>query len=65
MASLSRSLYDMPGLNSHMDVLFLGQRSFLNKLLEQGYAKERLKSSSKKMYGRYEDPIKQNEVPHS
>ena len=35
-----------------------------NKLLEQGYVKERLKSSLK-FYGRYEDLIKQYEVSHS
>ena len=33
-----------------------------NKLLEQGYVKERLKSSFKKFYGRYGDLIKQYEV---
>ena len=33
------------------------------KLLEQGYVKERLKSSLKKFYGRYGDLIKQYEVP--
>ena len=33
-----------------------------NKLLEQGYVKERLKSSSRKFYGRYGDLIKQYEV---
>ena len=31
-------------------------------LLEQGYAKERLKTSLKKFFGRYRDPIKQSEV---
>ena len=36
-----------------------------NKLLEQGYVKERLKSSLKKFYGRYSDLIKQYEVPLS
>ena len=34
----------------------------LNKLLEQGYVKERLKSSLMKFYGRYRDLIKQYEV---
>ena len=34
----------------------------LNKLLEQGYVKERLKSSLRKFYGRYGDLIKQYEV---
>ena len=33
-----------------------------NKLLEQGYVKERLKSSLGKFYGRYRDLIKQYEV---
>ena len=33
-----------------------------NKLLEQGYVKERLKSSLRKVYGRYGDLIKQYEV---
>ena len=33
-----------------------------NKLFEQGYVKERLKSSLKKFYGRYGDLIKQYEV---
>ena len=33
-----------------------------NKLLEQGYIKERLKSSLRKFYGRYRDLIKQYEV---
>ena len=36
-----------------------------NKLLEQGYVKERLKSSLRKFYGRYGDLIKQYEVPLS
>ena len=36
-----------------------------NKLLEQGYVKERLKSSFRKFYGRYGDIIKQYEVPLS
>ena len=33
-----------------------------NKLLEQGYVKERLKSSLRKFYGRYGDLIKQYDV---
>ena len=36
-----------------------------NKLLGQGYAKERLKSSLRKVYGRYGDLTKQYEVPLS
>ena len=58
MASLFRSLYDMPGLAPLINVLFWGRY----KLLEQGYVKERLKSSLRKFYGRYGDLIKQYEV---
>ena len=36
-----------------------------NKLLRQGYVKERLKSSLRKFYGRYGDLTKQYEVPLS
>ena len=36
-----------------------------NKLLGQGYVKERLRSSLRKFYGRYGDLIKQYEVPIS
>ena len=36
-----------------------------NKLLEQGYVEERLKSSLRNFYGRYGDLIKQYEVPLS
>ena len=36
-----------------------------NKLLGQGYVKERLKSSQRKLYGRYRDLIKPDEVPLS
>ena len=36
-----------------------------NKLLGQGYVKERLKSSLRKSYGRYGDLTKQYEVPLS
>ena len=36
-----------------------------NKLFEQGYVKERLKSSLRKFYGCYRDLIKQYEVPLS
>ena len=36
-----------------------------NKLLEQGYVKERLKSSLRKFYGRHRDLTKQYEVPLS
>ena len=41
---------------------FLRATRLSNKLLEQGYVKERLKSSLRKFYGRYEDLIKQYEV---
>ena len=34
-----------------------------NKLLGQGYVKERLRSSLRKFYGRYVDLIKQHEAP--
>ena len=36
-----------------------------NKLIGQGYVKERLKSSLRKFYGRYGDLTKQYEVPLS
>ena len=51
------------GKSVELDILFLGP--LLLELLEQGYVKERLKSSSKKFYGRYGDLIKQYEVPLS
>ena len=41
--------------------LYLSTR-LSNKLLEQGYVKERLKSSFRKFYGRYGDLIQQYEV---
>ena len=60
------SLYDMTGLDPHVDFfLFREQRGFPKKILEQGYVKIRLKSSLKKFYGRYGDLIKQYEVPPS
>ena len=62
MVSLFRSLYDMPGLAPRMDVLFWVRRDFQRSFLELGYVKERLKSSLRKFYGRYEDLIKQYEV---
>ena len=52
----------MPGLAPRMDVLFWGGGDFSNKILEQGYVKERLKSSLRKFYGRYGDFIKQYKV---
>ena len=42
--------------------LILRATRLSNKLLEQGYVKERLKSSLRKFYGRYGDLIKQYEV---
>ena len=53
MAFLSPSCYGMPGL-AHL--LRAARLSY--KLLEQGYVRERLKSSLKKFYGRYWDLIK-------
>ena len=50
--------------NSAANVILRATR-LSNKLLEQGYVKERLKSSLKKFYGRYGDLIKQYEVPLS
>ena len=41
----------------------LQERCVSNKLLGQGYVKERLKSSLRKFYGRYGDLTKQYEVP--
>ena len=48
-----------------MNVLFWGRCELSNKLLRQGYVKERLKSSLRKFYGRYGDLTKQYEVPLS
>ena len=42
--------------------LILSATRLSNKLLEQGYVKERFKSSLRKFYGRYGDLIKQYEV---
>ena len=46
-----------------MNVLILRVMRLSNKLLGQGYVKERLKSSLRKFYGRYGDLTKQYEVP--
>ena len=62
IASLSQSLYDMPGFALRMNVLFWGRHDFQ---ISFSNVKERLKSSSKKFYGRYRDLIKQYEVPLS
>ena len=48
-----------------MNVFFLRTVWLSNKLLGQGYVKERLKSSLRKFYGRYGDLTKQYEVPLS
>ena len=42
--------------------LVLRAKRLSNKLVEQGYVRERLKSSLSKFYGRYGDVIKQYEV---
>ena len=62
MASFFRSFYGMPGLAPRMDVLSWGRRDFQISFVEQGNVKERLKSSLRNWYGRYEDLIKQYEV---
>ena len=51
--------------SSSYDCFILGAVRLSNKLLGQGYVKERLKSSLKKFYGRYGDLTKQYEVPLS
>ena len=57
---------DTRGIAPLMNVLFWGQCDFIsNKLLGQGYVKERLKSFLRKFYGRYGDRTKQYEVPLS
>ena len=58
MASLFRSLHDIPGPANHMDVLFLRRRDFQITFPNR----ERLKLSLRKFYGRYGDLIKQYEV---
>ena len=65
IAFLSHNSSDTPGLAPLMNVLFLRAMRLSNKLLGQGYIKERLKSSLRKFYGRYGDLIKQYEVPLS
>ena len=47
---------------SSFECIMLRATRLSNKLLEQGYVKERLNSSLKKFYGRYGDLIKQYEV---
>ena len=48
---------------SSYECLILRAMRLSNKLLGQGYVKERLKSSLRKFYGRYGDLTKQYEVP--
>ena len=50
---------------SSYECFILRATGLSNKLREHGYVKERLKSSLKKIYGRYRDLIKQYKVPHS
>ena len=50
---------------SSYECFILSAMRLSNKLLEQGYVKERLKSSLRKFYGRYGDLTKQDEVPLS
>ena len=65
MAFLSRNLSDTPGLASSYECFILRAMRLSNKLLGQGYVKERLKSSLRKFYDRYGDLTKQYEVPLS
>ena len=50
------------GASSSYECFILRAVQLSNKLLGQGYVKERLRSSLKKFYGRYGDLIKQYEV---
>ena len=50
---------------SSYECFILRAMQLSNKLLWQGYVKERLKSSLRKFYGRYGDLTKQYEVPLS
>ena len=65
IAFLSHNSSDTPGLAPLMNVSFLRAVRLSNKLLGQGYGKERLISSLRKFYGRYGDLIKQYEAPLS
>ena len=62
MAFLSHNLSDTPGLAPPYECFILRAMRLSNKLLGQGYVKERLKSSLRKFYG---DLTKQYEVPLS
>ena len=64
MVFLSHNSSDTPGLAPLMN-FFVRAVRLSNKLLGQGYVKERLKSSLSKFYGRYGDVTKQYEVPLS
>ena len=58
MVCKSHSTYGMPGLASLMNVLFWDWRDFLVSFLSRDiYARELLKSSLRKFYGRNSDPI--------
>ena len=61
MAFLSHNSSD-PSSSSY-ECFVLRAVRLSNKLLGQGYVKERLRSSLRKFYGRYGDLIKQYEVP--
>ena len=50
---------------SSYECFVLRAKRLSNKLLGQGYVKERLKSSLRKFYGRYGDLTEQYEVPFS
>ena len=58
MVLLSHNSYDILGLS-----FILKAKELFKKLFELGYAKERLTSSLKKFYGRYDYLIKQYEAP--
>ena len=59
LAFLSHSSYYMTRNASHKNVLFW----LFNKLLEQNYIMERLKSLFRKFYARFRNLIEQYEVP--
>ena len=65
MAFLSHNSSDTPWASSSYECFILRAVRLSNKLLGQGYVKERLRSSLRKFYGRYGDLIKQYEVPLS
>ena len=69
MAFLSHNLIStcMPAraCSSYACFILRAVRLSSSKLLEQGYVRERLKSSLRKFYGRYGDLIKHYEVPLS